>query len=83
MAMIQLEVKKNSNETTGSLIRRFTKKMQSSGVLKKAKNRKYWTRPRSDFVKRKDALNRLNKQKELEKMRKLGKISDVYYKKTH
>lgn len=80
--MIHLEVRKNTSETTPSLIRRFTKKMQSSGVLKKAKSIKYWDRPKSDFVKRKDALNRINKRKEIEKLRKLGKISDGYYKKS-
>tara|TARA_Y100000310_G_C20672541_1_gene811105 strand:- start:24 stop:200 length:177 start_codon:yes stop_codon:yes gene_type:complete len=58
--------------------------MQTSGILRKAKRSRYWDRPKSDYVKRKDALKKIAKRKEYEKLRKLGKISsNAFYKKSH
>jgi ribosomal protein S21 len=80
--MIRVEVKKNENETTANLIRRFTKRVQSSSIIQQAKGGRYWERPQSEYVKKKSALKRLAKKEYYEKMKKLGKISDVYYKKS-
>lgn len=82
MAMIRIEVIKNDKETTGSLIRRFSKKVRSSRITKQARKNRYWSRPKSSFVKKKDALKKITKRKEYEKLQKLGKISDGYFKKS-
>jgi len=79
--MIRVEVKKNESETTANLIRRFTKRVQSSSIIRQAKGLRYWERPKSEYVKKKSALKRIAKKKHYEKLKKLGKISDVYYKK--
>jgi ribosomal protein S21 len=83
MAMIRVQVTKKDNESASGLIRRFTKKMQSSGILRTAKGGRYHERPKSDFVRKKDALKRISKRKEIEKLKKLGKTSDGYYTKRH
>lgn len=80
--MIRIEVSKNTNETNGSLLRRFSKKMQGSGILREVKRGRYFARPASTYTKKKSALHRLKKRAEMEKQKKLGKIRDVYGKKT-
>lgn len=79
--MIRIEVSKNDKETAGSLVRRFTKKVRSAGIMRQAKKNRYWSRPKSEFVKKKDALKKIAKKTEYERLRKLGKISDGYFKK--
>lgn len=80
--MIQVEVTKNKTESTQSLIRRFTKKMQGSGLLKKAKKGRYHERPMSEFVKKKNALKKIEKKKEIERLYKLGKIDGRRYRRS-
>jgi len=82
MTMIQIEVKKKDNESTGSVLRRFTKKSKSSGLARKARSLRFSDRAKSDFVKKKDALKRIQKQKEMKKLYKLGKLHNVRGKKT-
>ncbi len=79
--MIQVEVTKNNNETTSSVIRRFTKRVQESGIIKRAKSLRYSERTKSGYVKKKKALKRLAKRSETERLRRLGKIEDVQYRK--
>jgi ribosomal protein S21 len=69
-----VEVRKREKESTGSLMRRFTRKVQQSRVLIKARAQVYRTRPKSKTKKQRDALRRMAKQKEYDKLRKLGKI---------
>jgi ribosomal protein S21 len=84
--MIRIEVRKNPNETTASLVRRFTKRVQGAGILRAAKSRRYKERTRSEYVKKKFALKRIERVKEIEQLKKIGKIRDVHpgqYQKSH
>ena len=78
--MINVEVKRDQNESNSSLIRRFSKRLSGSSVLRKAKSLKAAERPQSHFKKKKSALKRLEKQAELARLYKLGKISNVFGK---
>jgi len=69
-----IEVKKKEKETTSSIIRRFSRKMQQSSIIPTVKSLRYNTRPKSDFKKKQDALKRIAKNKLKDKLRKLGKI---------
>lgn len=82
MTMIRIEVNKSDKETTGSLVRRFSKKVRSAKIMHQAKKNRYWDRPKSEFVKKKDALKKIAKKQEYERLRKLGKISDGYFKRS-
>jgi len=75
--MIQVEVTKNNNETSSSIIRRFTKRVQESGVIKRAKSLRYNERMKSDYVKKKKTLKRLTKRNEVARLRRLGKMEDA------
>jgi len=69
-----LEVKKEERETAQSLIRRFTKRVQKSGILLKARESRFYQRSKSRQMKKKEALRRERLKQEYKKLEKLGKI---------
>lgn len=72
--MDTIEINKNGGESNASMIRRFTKRVQSSNIVRKARGRRYSLRNKSELKKKLDALKRLTKRAEYERMKKLGKI---------
>ena len=77
---ITVEVSKNQNESNTSIIRRFTKRVQDAGVLKRARSLRYSKRKPSPYAKKKSALSKLSKRKEFEKLKRLGKVEEGYHK---
>lgn len=71
------EVTRNQSESTGSIIRRFTKKTQSAGIVMRARSLRYRSRPLSRIVKKKSALKRIVRRKEYEVLAKLGKLPET------
>lgn len=71
---MSIEVRKKEGESAGSLIFRFTKKVQQSGILLEAKKRRFSTRPSNKRARRNSALYRLEKRKQIEKMQKAGML---------
>ena len=69
-----LEVKKQERETSQNLIRRFTKSIQKSGILLRARKIRFKGKEKSEQMKKRAALRREEKKKEYEKLEKLGKI---------
>ncbi len=67
-----LEVEKKERETTQSLIRRFSKAIKRSGILKEARKRRFFRRPLSDASKKNAALRKLRAGEEYERKEKLG-----------
>ena len=74
MSMTNVEMKKNSHENATSLVRRFSRKMQESGIIKKVKGDRYAQRSMSKLSQKKLALRRLARAKEVERLKKLGKM---------
>jgi len=74
MANPSVEVKRRENESIGSLLRRFTRKIQRSKVLIEIRGRQFKARPKSGFKKKKEALRRIAWQKNMDHMRKMGQI---------
>ncbi|OGI79422.1 hypothetical protein A3F19_00065 [Candidatus Nomurabacteria bacterium RIFCSPHIGHO2_12_FULL_37_29] len=74
MAKIVIEIKKNSNENNSSVLRRFSRRIQESGIIRKVKNTRYSVRKESKLKMKKSALKRMARRKEIEKLRKLGKM---------
>jgi ribosomal protein S21 len=74
MAKTVIEVKKNPNENNASILRRFSRKIQESNIIQKVKGNRYNERKESKLKIKKSALKRMSKRKEMEKLRKLGKI---------
>ncbi len=69
-----VEVSRTENESNASLIRRFGKRMQESGLLKHARTQRYSERPESKYKKKLRALKRIAKRKEIERLKKLGRL---------
>jgi len=70
-----IEVKKNQGESNTSLLRRFSRRVQESGIIYKVKKSRYSERQKSSLTQKTSALRRLKKGKEIERLKKLGKIA--------
>jgi len=71
-----LEVRKKEKETSQNLIRRFTKRVQQSGVLLQARKNMFKRRQESDETKKRAALRRVELRKQYQILRKLGKLEE-------
>lgn len=68
-----IEADKKTNENTGTLIRRFTKRVQNSGLVRRVRSLRYHDRPPSATLRKRQALKKIDKKALYEKMAKLGK----------
>ena len=71
-----LEVKKKDGENTRSLLRRFSRRVQQSGVLLRARKNRFFEKERSKKEKRDGAIRRSQTRKEKDKLRKLGLLNE-------
>ncbi|USN53267.1 MAG: 30S ribosomal protein S21 [Candidatus Nomurabacteria bacterium] len=72
-----VEVKKKDGESTESLLRRFTKRVQQSGLLIRAKKGRYYEAPRSKRAIRESAIRRKEIKDRNELLRKMGKLPEL------
>jgi len=71
-----VEVVKTGNENNLNLVRRFTKKVQNSGVLSRVRSIRYSARKLSPYVKKKKALKSIRRREEVAELIKMGKMSE-------
>ena len=69
---MSLEAKKRERENSQNLVRRFTKRVKRSGLLRRARSIRFRDRQKSRQMKKRAALRREEKRKEYEKLKKLG-----------
>ena len=74
--MINVEVSRNNNENSVSIIRRFTKKVQGSGVLPRVRSIRYASRKLSHYKMKMKTLKSINRKLEIEGLIKLGKMQE-------
>jgi len=67
-----LEVRRQERETLQSLVRRFSKRVQQSGILIRARKLRYRANVKSNGGKKKAAIRREELRIEYERMRKMG-----------
>lgn len=72
--MVNIEVSKTGNENNGTLLKRFTKKVQEAGVLPRVRSIRYNERVLSHFKVKKARLKSLKRKGEIETLLKLGKV---------
>jgi ribosomal protein S21 len=75
-----VEVEKNTNESSANVIRRFTKRVQSAGIVPKVRGGRYYSRIKSRNVQRVSKLKKLAKREEYERLLKLGKVQEVRHR---
>lgn len=78
--MINVEVERGNNENSVSVIKRFTRRVQGSGVLVRVRKNRYSERKQSEYVKKKHALKRIDKQTKMAELIKLGKVQERSFK---
>jgi len=74
MANTVIEVRKNPNENNSSVLRRFSRKIQESGIVRKVKGARYNVRKESRLKVKNSALKRIARRIEIEHLKKLGKM---------
>lgn len=72
--MASIVVSRQPNESTSGLLRRFSKKVQASGLIRKAKALRFQERAQSSFKRKRATLARLERRQATERLKKLGKI---------
>lgn len=71
-----IQVRKKDRETTASLLRRFTRRVQQSGILIRARRARFREKERTKREKRASALRRQRITAEKEKLRKMGLLEE-------
>ncbi|MCI0471291.1 MAG: 30S ribosomal protein S21 [Candidatus Aminicenantes bacterium] len=71
-----VQVKKKERETSESLIRRFSRRVQQSGVLLTARRSRFYAKPKSRRQVRESAQYRAKVKKEVDKLKKIGKFDE-------
>ena len=71
---MSLEVKRKERENSQNLVRRFSKRVQQSGILRRARKTRFRHREKSKNMEKKAALRRGKMKVEYEKLKKIGKI---------
>jgi len=68
-----LEIKKQPRESSQGLVRRFSKRIKQSGILFRARKNRFRKRPKSEQLKKRSALRRVQLKKEYQELEKLSK----------
>lgn len=71
-----VEVRRRENETVGGMLRRFTRRVQQSGILLRARKMRFYDPKATKRVVKARALRRLELNKERTRLDKLGKLPD-------
>ncbi len=70
----RVEVKRSKNESSASLIRRFSRRAQGLGVVREMRNRRYYERQKSKNVDHMRAMIKGERRANFNELVKLGKI---------
>jgi ribosomal protein S21 len=71
---VNVEITKSGNDNNLSLIRKFTKRVQGSGILPRLRGRRYSVRKLSEYVKKKKTLKKLGERAKTRELIKMGKM---------
>ncbi len=69
-----VEVKRNANENSANIVRRFQKRVQEAGILPKVRSLRYNQRDLSPLKVKNGKMKKLEGQKEYDRLKKLGKL---------
>jgi len=73
---LAIEVRKKDKETTGSLLRRFTRRVQQSGVLIRARRGRFYEKPKTKRQEKESALRRQELRHQRAHLIKLGLLEE-------
>jgi ribosomal protein S21 len=71
-----IQVRKRDREAPESLIRRFSRRVQQSGTLQRARKMRFRLEGKSQTKRREEALYKVRIRKEITRLKKLGKFDE-------
>lgn len=74
---INVEVQKSGNESALSTIRKFSRRVQGTGLVKAVRGGRYFSRATSKTVKKKRALKLIKRRSDYRQLVKEGKIIEA------
>ena len=74
---INAEVQKSGNETAFSTIRKFSRRVQGTGLIRTVRAARYFSRDTSKTVRKKRALKLLKRREDYRRQIKEGKIAEL------
>jgi len=77
-----IEVKRKDRETPESLIRRFSRRIQQSGVLSRARKVRFRQEEKSKTELRAGAMYKVKVRKVVNRLKKIGKFDEQNFKNT-
>ena len=77
-----IEVKRKDRESPESLIRRFSRRIQQSGVLMRARKVRFRTDEKSKTELRAGAMYKIKVKKVVNRLKKIGKFDEQNFKNT-
>lgn len=78
--MTNAEVSRDSDENNVSVLRRFTKRVQGSGVLNRVRSIRFFERAPSKYKRKAGALKRITRRDAWNELAKLGKVKEGEHK---
>lgn len=75
--MINVSVAKHGTENSAALIRRFQKRVQGAGIIRRVKGARYTERPQSKLRRKKLAVRKIARREEYAEKERLGLIKEV------
>lgn len=74
--MINAQVDKSGAESALSVIRKFSRKVQGTGLIQTVRGRRYYERKKSTTVTKKSALKRIARHEKRRELIKEGKLAE-------
>lgn len=74
---INAEVSKSGNESTLSTIRKFSRRVQGTGLVRTVRGGRYYVRTASKIVKKKRALKLIKRRADYKQLIKEGKVIET------
>jgi ribosomal protein S21 len=75
-----IEVKRKDKETSESLIRRFSRRVQQSGILVHARKSRFRAEEKSKREMREGAMYKAQVKKVVDRLKKMGKFDEETFK---
>ena len=75
--MVNAEVSKSGNESPLAVIRKFSRRVQGTGLIQLSRKRRYYERATSKAVAKKRALKRIKRRNEFKRLLKEGKVTEA------
>ena len=73
---INAEIQKTGNESAIAMIRKFSRRVQGTGLVKTVRKGRYYARDTSKTVKKKRALKLIKRRAEFRQLLKEGKVTE-------